>query len=542
MLAVYLIATCMSFPNPFMDEALVRLEGTATLSLPPLYTSDDIFGGDDNSPLPGFLVHQHHHLPDFIDHRLEVLLLVANLAATGTTSIHITHAGRLPRYSARGTYLPNAVYYTIQMDLHTIYRRYLEFDSLRQLLVRLFPTRYIPAIPAKHLLVLYLLGANGALQLRRNLAVVEARQRQLERFLQEITTNHALHFIRQSVVFCKFVDPSETLWEEVLRQPPLSLIPSHPLMADPIHPASSTGVRLLLPIPTHTQVLKFAWGDDTHEQMLAAAEGRLGEAEHETGASVKLFDKLDSGTAQLIRMYIDLGGHLNNYALTVESMGNRPLAVVLERFGSTIDTTFLQLEAFQKAVARQVHEPFGVEVHTRTHELQRLLQYVRLKKVQAGLVEKRRGFIESRREAILEAVAQHERLQEALERGSDLSPLIAEAIKRYEEGRQGRERQWRMLAGVLGSGGAMGDVLGSADSRRLERLELELANMEQLVNVSRKDAAHVAAAVVDTVGEQEAAWAAEFRTVMKAEAKSFQIMGEETLRSWQGLRDVVEDM
>lgn len=72
------------------------------------------------------------------------------LCTDPNTNITIVEAGKSREGSSRGY-----IAYTIKIKDITVRRRYSEFESLRNTLVKLFPTLIIPPIPEKHSMCKY---------------------------------------------------------------------------------------------------------------------------------------------------------------------------------------------------------------------------------------------------------------------------------------------------------------------------------------------------------------------------------------------------
>lgn len=124
-------------------------------------------------------------------------------------------------------------------------RRYSEFKSLRDNLMRLFPTVIIPPIPSKHTFFTYLLTS---INTSEETSIVETRRRMFAVFLQDLV-HHLSQRVRDCVLVHKFFDPNyESCWVNAIHEPPVTLIPDNLLLANPIDPTNQNGLYSLLPV------------------------------------------------------------------------------------------------------------------------------------------------------------------------------------------------------------------------------------------------------------------------------------------------------
>lgn len=127
-------------------------------------------------------------------------------------------------------------------------RRYSEFESLRHVLGRLYPTLIIPPIPSKHSIGEY---ANKS---KEETKIVTARKTTLQDFLSRIAKHPILgreHF------FHKFLS-AEISWKHVLNSPPISKLPRNPLHVSSNDPTNDKNVAAYasLPTPSPSQPLR----------------------------------------------------------------------------------------------------------------------------------------------------------------------------------------------------------------------------------------------------------------------------------------------
>lgn len=273
-------------------------------------------------------------------------------------------------------------------DVVIVKRRYSEFKSLRDNLIRLFPTVIVPPIPEKHTLLTYLVNS---IDNTREVSIIEVRKRYFRNFLRDLVFDLD-PLLKNCPLVHKFVDPSyEMCWENAVNEPPVSLISPNPLLANPNNPADQNGLYLLLPLvqgydldsPDNLSNLKKI-NEDIHKlhneiSVYELKESRALQNSQEQQKTLKLeafsnipldlinfetnfhlnirvlrdLEKINSRSVKnlkhMINILIELGGNLNNFSLQiheVNSQENNQLSVLIEKFGSTLDSNFLNFEHF----------------------------------------------------------------------------------------------------------------------------------------------------------------------------------------------------
>ncbi|ODQ81273.1 hypothetical protein BABINDRAFT_160644 [Babjeviella inositovora NRRL Y-12698] len=526
----------------------------------------------------------------FISQNLDISDGLRSLIGQDSVPVQIAHTGRFSAYSQasnphapRQSLVSNVIYYTIDLNYgqFVVQRRYSEFSSLRDALCRLYPTRYVPTIPEKHSFMNYILGGNNTLHSKINLSIIEYRKRYLTDFLVEIIGNPVYRPLKHCELFIKFLDPSESNWDAVIHSPPMTLIPTSYLLANPINPTEAEGIRSLLPLPLVSQINAFKFQDtkakdgEAYNVKFAQLEQRFHQSHRLVRELGTVSGKLDNLYERLIKNYIELGGNLNNFALTVESSSttfresveaedeaNHNLSLVIEKFGSTIDKNFLHMEAFQYQQQLQLHEHMKISIGSKTQELLKLLNFVKLKQIQLMLTQKKyQGYADSKKQ-IESRVEQNERLQDALLRGSELSPSIAEAIQRYETSHRrgangngwftvfGGKRASRPVdSGVHGDNSSTHSLVSTNSSedqteahRKIKLLDDEMDSLKRLIQVIQADVNAVSEHVAVTLDEECTLIAQDWLRIMMRNSRNIQIMSEENLSAWQELKDEIGEL
>lgn len=260
--------------------------------------------------------------------------------------VEIVDAGKSKEGQSRGY-----IVYTIRYNGQLVRRRYSEFESLRNALVRLFPTVIVPPIPLKHKITT-LATAPLLAKGHEDTAMIEHRQRMLAVFLRRCLN---MDRIRDCQVLQNFLDPMFP-WDSVLHSPPLSLVPKNPLQADPMDPANTSAAHSYLPVPSTSVFMGKESEDDRHFQLVEGDiknyESFMANELHKTNKAI--LKELQGLTGDLV----ELGGEFNSFSL----QENGGLASSLEALGAAFDSLYLSNENLTKRLNYDVVEPMGESI------------------------------------------------------------------------------------------------------------------------------------------------------------------------------------
>lgn len=255
--------------------------------------------------------------------------------------IEIIDAGKSREGQSRGY-----IVYTIRCNDAIVRRRYSEFESLRNTLVKLFPTVIIPPIPEKHKISKYAAAPTKA---KEDTSIIDHRRRMLSVFLKRLLE---IDQIRENQVYQSFLDPNAN-WHEVLTSPPVSDIPKNILQADPLDPAHSTAAHSYLPIPSSTViVVKESEEDKKFNEVEANAK------EYEaviSNAVDKVNKKIVKHIGEMAQEFSEAGASFNSFSL----QENGKLASTLEKIGQVHDNCFLSTETLVNTLNYEFTEPLG---------------------------------------------------------------------------------------------------------------------------------------------------------------------------------------
>lgn len=361
-------------------------------------------------------------------------------------------------------------------------RRYSEFRSLRDGITRLYPTEVIPPIPGKHSFLTYLINS---INNSKELLIIETRKRYFSRFLSDICTHPRL---RQCPLVHKFLDPNyEMCWQDAMAEPPILMVPDNLLRANPMNPTDQNGLYSLLPIvngydytgPDHlsnlkkvgddlaksTTIIRTQIGgdsdnsgpDDTISLLTSPGFQQLANMESTFHQSIKVLEdltKLNTRTVRnvkaVVNNLIELGGNLNNFSLQIHGISDNAneLGMLVEKFGSAIDSSFLNFEAFLvSTLIPQWQEPMHQLVQYYQSALH-TIKFYKYKVVQYRLVHRARAARMHDLDGLTSNYHSHLKLRDL--RSVDIdSPSINQAIRRIEL-KQKRLRGKKSWYGLFG--------------------------------------------------------------------------------------------
>lgn len=508
------------------------------------------------------------------------------------------------------------VVYLIELSLEKlgssiiVKRRYSEFKSLRDTLVKLFPTTVVPPIPEKHSLLTYLINSIDS---SREVSVVEVRRRLFRKFLHDVVFEESSVMLKDCPLFLKFLDPNYELnWENAMHEPPASLLPQNLLLANPNNPTDQNGLYFLMPrlagfdinAPDNLPALRKI-NDDLHKlysditlynlkdvkgtNMKQMAEDfsnipvELINFETNFHQNIKVLSdmhKLNNRNVrnleQMIKVLIELGANLNNFSLQMHemtSLDNNQLSKAVEKFGLTLDLSFLNFEHFlYDHVTPLWEEPITQFIQYYFSALQlikfykyKLLQYKLLYKLKFTKVQELASFTYN---------------QQSIQRLKDLdidSPSIKSAIRKIESKQRLKSSQsgksWYGLFGgnktasfslpeeqAKGSNNAntsnnsnslnfdangakySGTDGGSTDrhiQNRMEHIEKELDKLDQLINLFNSDLAKLTSSLEINLKEYMDKMEKKWITAMLALVRAGTQLFADNLACWQDFKENV---
>ncbi|KAI8924082.1 hypothetical protein BC831DRAFT_467158 [Entophlyctis helioformis] len=303
--------------------------------------------------------------------------------------------------------------------------RYSEFEALRKLLTKAYPTVVVPPIPEKHSVAAYAAKPGKA---KEDPRIILHRKRMLQTFLNRVAAHPVL---RSAHIFHRFVK-GDAPWSEILSSSGLS----HLLKR------SDTIVKV-----SDKSVLK---KPDAH---FIAAEDYTARFMAQMLYIERIYKRIASHYSEMASTYTDLGGSYNGWSLTETT-----LSEAIEQTGQAIDSTVTATNTLHA----QLEERFGESLH----------EYAQFGKAIDKLLRWRHKK-HAEFEAISETLIQKQALLQKLEQTEHESQRLAAALNSegipsasqpYAYAGTGAAASSGALAGSDGTGiggsGAAGEAFG----------------------------------------------------------------------------------
>ncbi|SMN17815.1 similar to Saccharomyces cerevisiae YDR425W SNX41 Sorting nexin, involved in the retrieval of late-Golgi SNAREs from the post-Golgi endosome to the trans-Golgi network [Maudiozyma saulgeensis] len=246
--------------------------------------------------------------------------------------------------------------YVIHYNDKEVIRRYSEFSSLHDLLVKFFPTIVVPPIPSKHSLMKYFLNPINA---QYDTKVIEKRKRKFASFLNNCNNTPE---IKSHIIFQKFLDP-DFVWKDVIHSPPVTILPQNNLLAPPLNQVKPSPLHPLLPSPntsnspTNSQIMDSL--KDNTELMNVAKEFIKIESllSHYLAILQPIYNEVKHNKFHLSSLsgqFAELGAFYN--ALSIENLPFGKLSSCIEKVGRSYDIKYVSMEVLTEGIQNLLEE------------------------------------------------------------------------------------------------------------------------------------------------------------------------------------------
>lgn len=316
--------------------------------------------------------------------------------------VHILEANKLSEGQGR-TY----VAYTIKYGDSIVRRRYSDFESLRNILVRLFPMTLVPPIPEKQTIKTYskaiagskssyLLPSESAGSVDLSLSVINGpvnnsderlirhRIRMLTGFLNKLLQNGE---ITKTSIIADFLDSNNANWcDFITSSATFSSLPKSVLQCNPIDPTNTTKVHFSLPIPYSSPQLlsKESTADNRDGFSMIEQDYKRYESILNNGL-YKYNRKITKNMHDLKYSTKELSDTFGEFASN-QSRGAE-LAEQLSHTSDAFEETSTELETIVGRLYYNINEPLSECVHM-AGSARDLIKYRKLKSIQLDMVRK----------------------------------------------------------------------------------------------------------------------------------------------------------
>lgn len=256
-------------------------------------------------------------------------------------------------------------------------RRYSDFESLRETLVKIFPLLIIPPIPLKGSFNFKnLVSENDSSVSVKN---IQHRKRLLSNFLNNCL---ALTPIRNLQFFTKFLDPNAN-WTDEINLISLQL-PKNLFNSNPENGLKTNQLYQHLPNPTHS--MSFLNGKKKVDKQKNASI-------IDTTSINCLNRRIWENFTGLSSDYADLGASLNSFSLMLVSNdiendntnNSNELNILFDKVGQIFDRSYLTINSLALDLEAKVLEPMGEAVQY-TSTLHDIVKYQSRKQKQSSLL------------------------------------------------------------------------------------------------------------------------------------------------------------
>jgi sorting nexin-4 len=313
---------------------------------------------------------------------VEILITDAQKTNVNATSPYITYVIRTGNAEAR--------------------HRYSEFESLRDSLLKLYPTLIIPPIPSKQSISDYAVKQAKA---KEDASLIARRKRMLQTFLNRLARHPVLS---NEHVFHRFLD-GEVSWHEVLTSPPLSVLPKNMLKAPSHNPVDleASPVYAALPNPSAAHPLR-----NPDQRFLDSEAFTHKFSNHVGGPMEKVTRRVNKRWSDYSQDHADLGAALNGFSLNEPGV----LAGAIEKTGQAVDVTYISTTKLLQELEQNWAEPLH-EYSQFAAIIKKLLSYRHQKHVQFEMTQDALDNKRDQLEELEKSEKEARRLEEALGRG-----------------------------------------------------------------------------------------------------------------------------
>ncbi|EJS44349.1 atg20p [Saccharomyces arboricola H-6] len=325
-----------------------------------------------------------------------------------STRIHILEAKRVSEGQGRAY-----IAYVIQFENSTVQRRYSDFESLRSILIRLFPMTLIPPIPEKQSIKnygksitgsssKYLLPSEGPGSVDLSLSVIHAsvndsdeklirhRIRMLTEFLNKLLTNEE---ITKTSIITDFLDPNNHNWHEFVNSSAtFSSLPKSILQCNPLDPTNTTRIHATLPIPGSSSQL-LSNKDSSDKKVNRKRSKSFSSIEQDYKQYENLLDNgIYKYNRRTTKTYHDLKTDYNEISevfaqFSHEQAQVEEIAEQLSYLSNAFSESSIVLEKLVGRLYYNINEPLNESVHMAT-SARELIKYRKLKHLQNEMIRK----------------------------------------------------------------------------------------------------------------------------------------------------------
>lgn len=279
-------------------------------------------------------------------------------------------------------------------------RRYSDFESLREILTKVFPLMIIPPIPVKNYFNFKsLVGENStngsnpqgysyinSSQLNKT-KLIEHRKRLLTNFL-----NNCLQIlpIRNLEFFAKFLDPNANWSDEINLM--MSQLPKSIYNSNPENALKTDAIYANLPNPIPNQTISFLNKNKKKltKKVNGSSQSSTPSSIIDTSSLDYLNKKIMENFIGLSNDYADLGTTFNSFSLMLVENDDHnddvKINIIFDKIGQIFDRSYLTINSLVSDLETKFLEPLGEAVQY-TATLQEIVKFQTRKQKQKHLLD-----------------------------------------------------------------------------------------------------------------------------------------------------------
>lgn len=301
--------------------------------------------------------------------------------------------------------------YSIRYGDTLVRRRYSDFESLRSILVRLFPMTLLPPIPEKQSIKTYgkaiagskssyLLPSEGTGSVDLSLSVINGsvnnsderlirhRIRMLTGFLNKLLQNEE---ITKTSIISDFLDPNNSNWNDfVASSATISSLPKSVLQCNPLDPTNTTRIHASLPVlhsASQSILSKENTGNSTGRKTgFNAIEQDYKRYENILNNGLYKYNRRITKNMHDLKYYVKELSEAFAQFSTNQSRG-ADLAEQFSHVSDTFDEYAVQLDTIVGRFYYNINEPLSECVHM-AGSAKDLIKYRKLKLIQSDMIKK----------------------------------------------------------------------------------------------------------------------------------------------------------
>ena len=451
------------------------------------------------------------------------------------------------------------VAYTIKYGEHIVKRRYSDFESLKNILGRLFPTSLIPPIPKKETIKTYGKAITGSTNdfslptddmdlidlsssvINENIPSTDAklirhRIRMLTLFLEKVLQNKE---INTTSIITDFLEANNTNWNEfVASSPTFSSLPKNILNCNPLDPANTSRLYVSLPVPSSSQLIP------KEVRSVAATPKKIKEKFDLIDQEYRLYENILSNgiykhNKRATKVFYDLkSDYIDVRDVTAAFVKDSPRDIGIQEqlvhISDLYSDSGILLEQLVSRLHYNVNEPLGETVGM-AGSARELIKFRKLKYIQNDMIKKS---LTNKQKQLAKLTAEHSRFSH-MDDAIDEAVANSQQISLQRPNTEPNSYSGRLFSKFNKIATMVKDTVSYQEMDpkiQSKELKKEIEQLQQFLNVTEPDLKKI----TDIIQNQELPVfendrVEEITRVMRNHAKYMRAYAEKNLELWKNL-------